>query len=211
MRLIDLTGQRFGRWVVVGRDGSGKYGAPYWECLCDCGSTSRVCGASLRTGISRSCGCLCAETTSIRSKKHGHSGTNRTPTYRTWRSMVRRCTNPKDNRAYAYLARGISVCDRWRSFENFLADMGERPEGKTIDRIDNEKGYFPENCRWATASEQATNKRTSRWIEHDGRRMTLSQWAAEFNIGIGILHHRLKSGWPVAHALTTPVKQRALA
>lgn len=151
-----MIGQRFGRWVVI------EAAAPVtrraaWLCRCDCGKERAVVEGSLRRGLSKSCGCNRQNNTGNRS--HGHlAGYRPSPTYRVWQCMLTRCTNPKSDGYARYGARGITVCDRWRQFENFLADMGERPAGTTIDRLENDKGYQPGNCRWATGYQQAQNQ-----------------------------------------------------
>jgi hypothetical protein len=164
----DLTGQRFGRLIVLSqgptRQGPGiKSEWTQWWCLCDCGVEKLKGRSELIKGKTKSCGCLKREyDASGRStnRTHGYSsGRSRTPTYRSWQNMKSRCS-PIYAHACDYIERGIKVCDRWKDFENFLADMGERPEGLTLDRINNEGHYEPGNCRWATSSEQAKNKRT---------------------------------------------------
>jgi hypothetical protein len=156
----DLQGQRFGRWTVVKNTGKLEQRCYVWLCRCDCGTEREVRGNRLSHGKSQSCGCARKESTST----HGQSNS---PTYHTWRSMILRC-EAKGNDSYRhYGGRGISICERWRdSFEAFLADMGERPSAKhSIDRIDNAKGYEPENCRWATVKEQNRHRSTTKLSE----------------------------------------------
>jgi hypothetical protein len=135
-------------------------------CQCDCGNQKVIRAGDLKRGSARSCGCLSAELAKDRMlarKKHGHSvGFKQSPTYGTWCAMTQRCSN-KNSTAYKYYGgRGIAVCDRWSLFENFLFDMGNRPEGKTLDRIDPNGDYELENCRWATWAQQVSNKRNSK-------------------------------------------------
>lgn len=161
MRLIDLTGRTFGRLTVVGRASNDGRGKARWMCRCTCSELVIVKGDNLRNGHTQSCGCLSVETTKLRSTSHGHAShtAGASPTYRTWSAMIRRCTNQNAVQWPYYGGRGITVCERWRTFENFLTDMGERPAGKTIDRINVDGDYEPENCRWATAIEQNRNQR----------------------------------------------------
>lgn len=128
-------------------------------------------------------------------EKHGHTiGGAPTPTYQTWAAMIKRCTNENDKNYHRYGGRGISVCERWMSYINFLEDMGERCKGLTIDRIDNNKGYSPENCRWATWVEQAQNKEVKKY-EANGRIMTMREWSEFLGIGIKTLHRRIEKNW----------------
>lgn len=159
----DHTGQRFGKLVAIEYVGStGAKGKAQWRCVCDCGG-EKICKAeNLLRGKSKSCGCDRHENRVAQVTKHGHArGDNGKPTttYRTWHSMLQRCLNENTGQYEDYGGRGITVCDRWRSFENFLADMGEKPSGLTLDRIDVNGNYELSNCRWATQHEQAINKR----------------------------------------------------
>jgi hypothetical protein len=160
MKLIDISGGRFGRLLVICREG--KAIPVKFKCICDCGKTVVVNSVSLRNGDTRSCGCIRSEKMAKEKTKHGQYDT---PTYHSWSSMLNRCKCKKHKQYKDYGGRGISVCSRWRgSFEAFLSDMGERPGGKTLDRIDSDGNYEPTNCKWSTRQEQNRNKRTSRRI-----------------------------------------------
>lgn len=171
----DMTGLRFGRLLVVRQDGV-QHSALAWMCKCDCGADFRAYGPSLRKGATKSCGCLVKETMTRIAKTHGLSGT---PAHQSWTKMKERCLNPRHRQYSDYGGRGIRVCDKWLAgFEYFLADMGERPVGTTLDRIDNDGNYEPGNCRWATRLEQARNARHVRAIvRSDGKRFVAASAA----------------------------------
>lgn len=180
---IDLTGRIFGRLTVKGRIVPPK-GRTLFVCACECGKEVTVNGSDLQTGNNVSCGCLKAARIGTVNYKHGAaSNGDLTGAYRFWRTMRDRCYNEDNNRFYAYGARGIKVCDRWRdSFENFFADMGERPEGMSLDRINVDADYSPDNCRWASTAEQARNQRTNVWYQVGDERMIQADVARALGI-----------------------------
>jgi hypothetical protein len=208
---LDLTGQRFGRLTVLSRAMGRKRAA--WHCRCDCGGSSISPTSSLRSGRSQSCGCLQSERTSaaarVSSRKHGQTGT---PEHVSWGSMLSRCYNQKATGYERYGGSGVVVCERWKwSFENFLADMGERPSrDHSLDRFPNAHGnYEPGNCRWATKLEQANNRRDNHLVVVSNRKMTVP--AAMRLVGcklhIETVKRRLALGWPVTRAMSEPPRQ----
>ena len=154
------NGDRFGRWVILGYAGKAKSRASRYLCRCDCGTERIVTVTLLNNGSSRSCSCLGLEKAHAACLRHGHAGTGtKTCEYNAWSAMLQRCQNPRNPRFGDYGGRGIVVCARWDQFENFLLDMGACPPGLTLDRRDNDGNYEPENCRWATRSQQQLNQR----------------------------------------------------
>ncbi len=186
-RQKDLVGRQFGRLRVIAKAASRKLGTKwhgYWLCLCECGNETTVQRAALTSRSTKSCGCWYREQASVRARKHGAAGSSndaRWPEYLIWGAIIQRCTNPK-NPAYAdYGGRGITVCDRWRRFENFIEDVGRRPEyGMQLDRTDNNKGYSPDNCRWVTREANMQNRSFVTREEGDELKRRLAAYEAAY-------------------------------
>lgn len=204
-RAADLVGQRFGRLTVIRRVES-KDRNSAWLCMCDCGNYTTVIAPNLKSGKSKSCGCRTTESIVARSTTHGESQTR---LYRIWKAMKDRCYR-KGNIGYArYGGRGITVCDEWLqeyvAFRDWAMSHGYN-DSLTIDRIDNDKGYSPDNCRWVNASEQNLNKRNNHSVTYQGKTQTITQWAEELGIAPNILIQRFWRGWSAEKAFTTLVK-----
>jgi len=204
----DLTGKVFGRLRVVLktqlRSGSGIK----WECLCSCGNTTIVSSQCLLKGETVSCGCYKLECNHLQNYKHGKAGSR---LYKTWHSMHDRCYNLKNKHYKYYGTRGITVCDRWHSLENFCADMNidDIPFGYSLDRIDNNGNYSPDNCRWATDVQQIRNRTNTYFVTFLGERKSLGEWASIMGLPYYILYRRLtKHKWEVDRAFTTPVRAK---
>lgn len=204
MKRINLTeGQRFGRLTYVDEAPS-RPRLRRVMCKCDCGVLKSLLLNDVWHGKTKSCGCLNRELVSKRCKTHGRSGT---PLYQVWGSMVERCTDSCSRSYPRYGGRGIFVCEDWLKFENFLRDMGERPDDGTrytIERINNNLGYSKENCKWATYGEQANNHSANVSMNFDVRTQNLTQWCRELNIPVGAMIHRMRAGWSTEEAFTTP-------
>lgn len=194
---MDLTGTRFGRLVANTPTVKGKRKA--WVCVCDCGAVVTKAQVDLRSGDTKSCGCAKRE---LRAAKNTTHGASNSVAYSKWRGMwarVRTAGAPK-NRCY----RDVGVCPAWRKFEAFLADMGEPPEGYSLDRIDNSQGYGKSNCRWVPLSQQA--KHTRRLRVHNG--VHLSELARQHGLLPDVVFDRInKLGWAIDKALSTPVRK----
>lgn len=204
--VIDMTGQTIGRWTVLRRSESvidGRRAA--WVCRCACGTERPIPGTSLRRGRSLSCGCAVQPLPPATRHAHAPRG-RRSPEYYVWGAIVARCTNPRSGGWKKYGARGIRVCDRWRDFVAFLADMGQRPSPQhSIERRNNDGDYEPGNCRWGTDAEQRRNKRTSRFVTFRGETRILQDWSTATGLAPSTIGARLNRGWSAERALTTPV------
>lgn len=208
MKPIDLTGQRFGRLVVVERGpnaGTGTSSKARWYCRCDCGNTSLVYTSALRGGLTKSCGCWRVENGIILARPLNRThGKSSTAAFARWISMRQRCFNPNRKDWPNYGGRGITICDRWMSFENFYTDMGDPPPGMQIERVDNNGNYEPGNCVWATPVQQGRNRRNNRRINASGETKTLSTWAENIGAAESTVSDRIKRGWSKEDAVTVP-------
>lgn len=200
-KLIDLTGQRFEKLVALEYRGKSK-----WLCRCDCGTEKEILGHDLRSGHTCSCGCMRGA-----KARHGMTGTSE---YNTWRDMRHRCENGSHPRFNNYGGRGITVCERWQEFEAFYEDMGPRPSpGHSLDRIDNDGPYSPENCRWATWSQQNSNRRpfqnsNNQMLTYGGKTQSVTDWAEEIGLSYPGLLYRLQTYGDVKRALTKEPQRR---
>ena len=202
---IDLTGEKFGKLTVMGKLDANEHGQYKWLCECECGNRAIVFGYHLRNHHTSSCGCLVRETSrkmGQANRKHGHEGSR---LYNIWRGMKSRCHNPNNKDYKSYGDRGIKVYPDWYDFHIFLEwaiDSGYS-DNKSIDRLDVNGDYCPENCRWATTNEQSNNKRTSRYLTHEGHTHTVGEWAKLLNIPYATLYRRLfRYGWNIERAFT---------
>lgn len=215
---IDLSGLRFGRLSVIeySHTSIGTCRHSNWVCLCDCGQTCVVGKGNLSSGHTQSCGCLAIERAVDANITHGYGrrGVKKSRLYRTWSSMIQRCRNNKSPVFASYGGRGIAVCPRWSSFELFRDDMEEEYRGHsrlftekntTLERKDNNKGYFKENCCWTTREGQASNRRSNHLITCKGKTQTLSKWSREVGVSVSTLRNRIGSGWDIDKALETPI------
>lgn len=206
MKALNLIGQRFGRLTVLSKESMNKYRKITWLCKCDCGREKIIVSGHLRSGHTKSCGCLAKEQSIKNGKKNITHGMRNTNIYITWIQMVSRCKNKKSKSYHNYGARGITVCKRWLRFKNFYTDMGDRPVGLTLERKNNNKGYSPDNCKWATRKEQNNNSRGNVLIEYKGLKLTMAQWAEKLGISKSILRYRIRDAcWPIKRAFNESV------
>ena len=210
----DLSGSNFDRWTVLSFAGKRQNGNEYWNCKCSCGTERQVSVSGLKSGRSRSCGCYSAEVAGLHVVRHGCTrNRKKSPEYVTWQSILNRCRNEKNSRYKDYGGRGIIICDRWaESFQIFLDDMGTKPTpNHSIDRVDNNGNYCPENCRWSTKKEQSRNTRSNRILTCNGRSQCIAAWACELGVNHEVIRTRLKLGWSTEDALFTDVAARDTA
>lgn len=208
---IDLTGRRFGKLIVINRTEdmiykSGTHVA-MWECLCDCGNEKIIAGTSLKSGCTKSCGCYHMQRITESNSTHKKSNTR---LYRIWKHMIDRCNNNKSDAYKYYGGRGISICKDWHNIELFFewSFCNGYDDSLTLDRLDTNGNYDPENCRWATRKEQANNTSRNVNLFFNGKTQNISQWASETGIKFATIWSRLKLGWNIEDALTKPVKHR---
>ena len=206
--MSDLRGQRFGRLLVIGA--TSRNGRGYSVCRCDCGKHFTTRNDGLKSGETVSCGCYNKDRAARGDNRRTHGQAGK-PLYRTWQNMKNRCYNKNVRQYKDYGGRGITVCDEWRNsysaFEAWARGNGYE-DGLTIDRIDNDGNYCPENCRWVTRDEQQINKRYNHTAEINGVRRTLTEWARVYGLKESVVNWRVNNGWDVVQALTTPVGQK---
>lgn len=205
-KFLDLRGRVFGRLTVMKQDTARDGDRIRWLCRCSCGKSNvSILSASLMKGITRSCGCIRSEMIATRSTTHGMS---RKSEYNIWTSMKDRCSNPNSPDSPDYHKRGIRVCSRWERFENFYADMGPRPPGFYIDRINNDGDYSPENCKWVSPIDSARNRRSNRILTFKGESKTMTEWSEILGIHQATLSNRINTyGWSVEKSLSTPARK----
>jgi len=208
-RAQDLTGMRFGMIAVIRFDrrekmlGSSRI---FWLCKCDCGNITSVSTATLKNGTTRSCGCGVAKAARTHGFAKKAGGVH--PMYRAFQAMHQRCKQTSGSVHKNYMARGITVCEQWKTFEGFKKDMGTSwRRGLSLDRIDNDKGYSPENCRWATSHQQNSNRRGLHKLTFRGQTLTLTEWSRKLGLGYGCMLLRIKQGLPVEEVLRPSLRK----
>lgn len=201
---IDLKGKTYGRLTVIEYAGR-KNKKTQWKCRCSCGNILVVATNNLRNGHTQSCGCYAKEVATKNATKHNQVGTQ---LYRAWANMITRATNPKFIEADRYVNRGITVCPEWLEDSSIFIEWALKngyQKGLSLDRIDNSKGYYPDNCRWANKKQQCRNKDNNVWIDYKGMRKTLIEWSEYLGISYKKLHSRIrKHNWDIKRAFTTP-------
>lgn len=196
---LNAAGKVFGLLTAVEMSHRLPCGHSVWRCVCSCGKEVLVRWGNLRAGNTKSCGCLSSKSRVESNKKHGKYGT---PTYISWAGMKSRCNNPNNEFYSDYGGRGISVCSEWCEFDAFYRDMGDRPSGKSLERLDVNGNYCPENCVWATAEQQARNTRRNRFVKVGDKSMTHAEFERSVGLYPGAIYDRLRRGWSIEEALT---------
>lgn len=213
--MLDLTGQKFGRLTVISEAATKiafynglRKKRRRWLCICECGNKLEVDQGKLRIGHTQSCGCYQKQKAAEAKTTHGYaSSKGEHPIYHTWRGMMERCFYAKNENYHRYGKRGITVCNRWQTFEKFVADMEPTwSVGMTLERKNNNGNYEPSNCVWIPRSQQGRNTCRNRWIEFQGERLLVSDWGKRLGTTGSVITSRLQLGWTVEEALTTPVK-----
>lgn len=209
-KMIDLTGNKYGRLTVIAFVSVRLPHMTMWLCECECGIRKILSRRTLRGGNSKSCGCYRDEKTAAVGRAQRRHGLWRSAEYRSWGAMLQRCSNPKYPWYHRYGGRGVHVCAEWHAFEKFYQDMGPRPGSEySLERIDNDKGYEPSNCKWATKKEQSDNRYNTHRFTFNGQTKTLAEWAETLGIKRETLYTRLITrGWSIEKALTKPTQQR---
>jgi len=207
MRNAVNIGATYGRLTVLG-DGGYRGATKYYACRCVCGADVSVRGWNLLHGKTQSCGCYHREVASRQQQTHG---LHATAAYKSWRSMLARCADPRHPHYAEYGGAGITVDPAWTDVEAFVADMGQPPTGHTLDRIDNTKGYSRDNCRWASRQQQANNRRNNYTITHNGQTKTAAEWARELGMSPNALKDRIARGIPIDEALSRPKQENKTA
>lgn len=207
MKREHKTGDKYARWTILHEVPPKKKRVRRFLCRCDCGTEKELSIASVVHGGTHSCGCLFREIMTKVFQKHGHTLKHtKSPTYTAWAGMLQRHKGQAD--PHNYRDRGITVCEHWMEFTNFLNDMGEKPEGLSLDRIDNEKGYFPGNCRWADRTTQNRNRRNTVWVIFKGERRVRAEVFEEIGLSYSTYKGRIRKGWGTEKALTTPTRNQ---
>jgi len=191
MKPRNIIGLKFGRLTVISFSHRNHLHKRCYKCKCSCGNEKVIESQSITDGRTRSCGCLHDEVAGNRARTHGKSGS---ATHGIWQGMMNRCFTKSNEHYSRYGGRGITVCERWLKFENFLEDMGERPDGLTIDRIDGNKNYSPDNCRWATWSEQRANQARNAFGTYQGETLCAAHWAKRINTSKTTIARWLRTG-----------------
>lgn len=209
-KVADLTGMKFGKLTAISRAENTPQGRAQWMCQCECGGKKVAQATYLNKGATRSCGCMGIEQrkAAAQSQCHAHSRAKMYRERKTWENMIARCYDPTRHDFKWYGGRGIAVCERWRnSFDDFVADMGLRPDGMTLDRRLASADYSADNCRWVTMTTQANNRRNNHRITINGITLTIAEWSRKMGIGERVIATRIARGWDEIRAVETPVKR----